>query len=142
MTDVKEGLLADLEAEEKRMVASARKHYGLGVTAVILSILSSAVAGALGFIEAVPREIAAAIALLPGVCLTLYQSFRLGAKADWFYRKQMRLRGLKRQLRYEGADPVEVSKRFSVIDESMELEFPLTDESIWKEAITKKGEGK
>jgi hypothetical protein len=78
-----------------------RQTHGLYLTLGVLIVGSSALSAvlALGFDE-VDRRLIGAIALIPGICAGVAETFHLVLKKHWYYRKHDRLKALSRRMHF------------------------------------------
>ncbi|MBH0238584.1 hypothetical protein [Methylobrevis albus] len=129
-------LLADIDASIRQTRFAARRNYFSSQLMFVAAIIGSAAAGGTMLVTDEYRVLAGVVALVPGLCLTLNKELKLTARANWYYQKLQRLRGLRRQLVFEGVAIERVSRRMSELEITLEPGMPSLDDDVGGEALS------
>ncbi len=122
-------LRAELEAERDHYLWLGRRGYFASMGLIIVTIGSSALAGILGLGFGVDTRIVAAIALIPGVAVSIANQSKLQGKVDWHYRKYDALKALLRRVNYDlppeptVAQVAEIAAAFSKVEAEMTADW-------------------
>ena len=106
---------------EKAAQGERRSGWGNYISAygvAILALIGSIAASLLAALEA-EKVLTAVVAAIPAAVLAITRVFNFEHRAFFHWRKFWRLRKLLNQLRYENADPREVSRAFDNLDMEM-----------------------
>jgi len=115
-------LQEELQAQVQNTRRNAKRNYFAAYINAVLSVAASIAATVLVAADG-PKSLIATLAAIPAALTAIGTIFRFEQKSAWHWKKNKRLSGLLRALRYEKADPVDVSKAFSKTEEEMDQEW-------------------
>jgi hypothetical protein len=101
MADKREALLKELEEKSKHEHNLAVWSHWLNVSAMLLTLLTTALAVGYGLIPKHLSQITAGLALIPGGVALIAISLKLESRCNWHYKKHYALNELIRKLTLE-----------------------------------------
>lgn len=119
-----QSLLSYLEREEKSNRAWWLVNFVVAQTSYWVAIASSLGSAIAISVDNLPKIFLAALAAIPGVVILVESTFRYSQRADWHSLYSQKLRGLIRQLKFEGKKIEEISKSLSELEAEMEGNTP------------------
>ncbi len=124
MDDLRDRLLVELNnriAFDNRYAWKHLHFANIFNWAAVLMSFGAAIVAARG---TMPWWVTAALASGPGIIIVIFQRFSFYSRSRWHCMVETKLKALAHALEYEGADPAEVSKRFSAVMLEMEPQYP------------------